>query len=264
MPVQNRVIRTQAERLALAGLDHVTAITADGQACEDFYTHVLGIRAIEPNFDHGDAQSELAFAAPGSPALTFLVLPGARPGRPGTGAAHTALWRIGDSALAKAWERVEAAGAETETVTALSGEPALRFRDPDGLAHELAADPLLDPDAGPLLTGVRAHCSDYVHTADILCGRLDFKVAGPRTLNAGAGERAALYVCDPTPGMPARAGAGSIDHVAWECEAGAQRIWRQRVIGMGVRVDPIREGEHVRSLTFREPGGVTFEIVTRR
>jgi glyoxalase family protein len=260
--VQNSTATAAAvqTRLALSGLHHVTAISADAPQCEDFYTRVLGLRPIAPRLGHELGDHELAFA--GGPAvLTFAIRPGERPGRVGSGAAHTVLWRAGDPTLATIWERLDSAGVSTEAATAVSGQPAVRFRDPEGLAHELAAAPAGATDALSL-AGVRAHCPDYVHTSDILAGRMDFAVVGARTLGVGEGNRAATYVCDPAAGVRARLGAGMVDHVAWECQAGAQRIWRHRVIGMGVRAEPVRERDGLRSMHFTEPSGVGFEVVT--
>ena len=114
----------------------------------------------------------------------------------------------------------------------------------------------------PRLVGARANCADLIATADILSGRLDFALAGERAFRLGRDDGYGLYICDPAPPTRARAGAGAIDHVAWTCAFGEQRIWRQRVIGMGMRVSPVLEAEQLRSIYFREPSGVKFEVVT--
>ena len=54
-------------------------------------------------------------------------------------------------------------------------------------------------------------------------------------------------------------GAGTIHHVAWATEGGLP-AWRQRVIGMGCLATPVIDRAGGRSIYFREPSGVLFEI----
>ena len=77
---------------------------------------------------------------------------------------------------------------------------------------------------------------------------------------ASGGAASSLF--DPPPAERGLVGAGTIHHIAWACDDGLP-AWRQRVIGMGCRATPVIDRGHVRSIYFREPSGVLFEIATR-
>src|SRR3954466_8709957 len=117
--------------MALEGLHHITAITADGPGNVDFYVRVLGLRMVKKtvNFDapdvyhlyYGDERG-----APGS-ILTFFEFPDAAPGRPGDGMIHTITWRSAGGAALDFWaDRLAAAGVEAQR----DPEGILRFADP--------------------------------------------------------------------------------------------------------------------------------------
>lgn len=119
---------------------HITAVTADARACERFYAGLLGLERVEPPTDHDG--EKIAFARVGKdasgPVLTFLVRPAAQPARN----ASTVLWRVGDRRELRAlWEVLAIAGrARIVAARGPLGEEMLRFWDPDGLCHEVAAD----------------------------------------------------------------------------------------------------------------------------
>ncbi|MDX6590033.1 MAG: glyoxalase family protein, partial [Solirubrobacterales bacterium] len=127
-----------------------------------------------------------------------------------------------------------------------------------GLALVSAAIPAQHAIAG--LTGVRAYGRASVPSADILAGRLGFKVTSKDSY-AVEGERSASAFCFDPPPCRGSTGTGTIHHVAWACD-GALPAWRQRVIGMGCRATPVIDRGHCRSIYFREPSGVLFEIAT--
>jgi glyoxalase family protein len=74
-------------------------------------------------------------------------------------------------------------------------------------------------------------------------------------------QRSSTFRFDSPPPERGRTGAGTIHHVAWAGD-GELPAWRQRVIGMGCRVTPVIDRGHCRSIYFREPSGVLFEIAT--
>src|SRR6266498_1455597 len=109
--------------MALEGLHHITAITADAPRNVDFYARVLGLRLVKKtvNFDQPDVY-HLYFGdelgTPGS-ILTFFEFPGAARGRAGDGMIHTVQWRVNDDAA--------------------RDDGLVRFDAPEGLTHELVA-----------------------------------------------------------------------------------------------------------------------------
>ena len=123
--------------MKLNGIHHITAITADAQANVDFYTRVLGLRMVKKSVNQDDPTVYHLFygdehAKPGLD-LTFFEYPGAPLGRAGDGMIHRIVWRVGSPAALDFWAtRLADEGIESER----DGE-RLRFRDPEGLEHEL-------------------------------------------------------------------------------------------------------------------------------
>ncbi len=262
--------------MALEGLHHVTAITADAPRNVDFYARALGLRLVKKtvNFDAPDVY-HLYFGdeqgAPGS-ILTFFEFPGAAPGRHGAGMAYRIEWRVASPAALGFWgERLGAEG-----VQASEEDGALRFADPEGLEHALVvadvADPPLRaraegiPEEHALLGfhGVRAYATQPERTAPLL-EVLGFTAAddGARWEAAGAQRRGHLH-WDAAPGAPGIQGAGSIHHIAWSAADDDElEVLRRAVAGAGAHPTPVIDRQYFHSVYFRTPSGVLFELATR-
>jgi glyoxalase family protein len=267
-------------QMRLDAIGHVTGITGDGQRCLDFYAGVLGLPFVGRSRDFEAPDSHLLSLAPepGRPegVLSFIEAPGLGRGRAGNGMAHTLVWRLPASAAIRYWAgRLAEAGIETEPLSGERSGPGVRFSDPEGLTHELIAGgsghdaPLATPaSAIPPghairgLLGVRAYGRESVPSADILAGRLGFKVTGRDEFEVLGVDRTTAFAFDQPAGSPGTLGVGTIHHVAWAGE-GSLSAWRQRVIGMGCRVTPVIDRGHCRSIYFQEPSGVLFEIAAR-
>jgi glyoxalase family protein len=241
----------------LDGIHHVTCITGDAPQNVDYYTGTLGLRLVKKSVNQDDPTVYHLFYAdeqgtPGSD-ITFFEYPGAAPGRAGDGMVHTVVWRVGSEAALDFWrDRVG----------------SIPFTDPEGLRHDLVVSTV--PDA-PLVAehpeiphelalqgfeGVRAYASDLEHNAAFL-ESLGFVDGETRGESRGGWIR---YEQAPTePGTP---GAGTVHHVAWACPIDEHEAWRQRVIEAGGRSTPIIDRFWFRSIYFREPSGVLFEIAT--
>jgi glyoxalase family protein len=267
-------------QMRLDALDHVTGITADGQRCLDFYAGVLGLEFVGRARDFEAPDSHLLSIAPeaGRPegVLNFIEAPGLARGRAGSGMAHALVWTLPAPAAVRYWAgRLAEAGIETEPLHGERPEPGVRFSDPEGLTHELiaigsvadaepgAASPAVPPEhAIRGLVGVRAYGRESVPSADILAGRLGFKVTGRDAYDVPGTDRTTAFTFDEPPARLGLLGAGTIHHVAWAGE-GSLSAWRQRVIGMGCQATPVIDRGHCRSIYFREPSGVLFEIAAR-
>jgi glyoxalase family protein len=237
--------------MQLLGIDHVTAITASPEDCRDFYSGLLGVD---------------------STGMRFIDSPGAPAGTAGPGMVHSVRWWVpGRRALEQWAARLELAGIATGMTYDAADDPvALRFSDPEGLAHELVPRPVAEHprrfDAKPApgvppalkLAGVRAFVAGSVQSFDLLAGRLGFSAAGEGEWQVGP----ARYACDAPPSNRPFQGAGTVHHVAWRCAPGEERAWRQRVIGMGATVSRLAEEEGTRWFFFREPDGVLFSVAS--
>ena len=126
--------------MALEGIHHVTAITADAQANVDFYARVLGLRLVKKtvNFDAPDIYHLYFGDERGTPGsiLTFFEFPGAAPGRAGEGMVHRVHWRVGREEALAFW----AAAPRRRGVATERAEDGSLHR-PEGLATSSSSSP---------------------------------------------------------------------------------------------------------------------------
>jgi glyoxalase family protein len=266
----------------LEGLHHVTAITAEAQQNVDFYVETLGLRMVKKtiNYDQPDVYHLYFGDEHGTPGsiLTFFEFPGARAGRHGAGMVHTISWRVASDAALDFWAaRLEHAGRPVERRTG-----ALLSSDPEGLGLELlsaegrsltaAAPDIPAEHALQGIHGVRAYTQDPHRSAHLLNalnfeatpGGLSHRVGGDVAQGAPspAAPSSAMYVYDNPPDDPGIQGAGSVHHVAWAAQDAEHHSWRSLVQLAGAHPTEIRDRTYFRSIYFREPSGVLFEIAT--
>ena len=263
--------------MRLEGIHHITAITGDAPRNVDFYTRVLGLRMVKKTVNQDDPTVYHLFYADelGSAGadLTFFEYPGARPGRAGRGMVHRIAWRVAsDDALSFWAERLAGEGVAVDRVGGDRGW-GLRFADPEGLEHELGVyaggdEPLTAehpeiPAEHALqgFDGVRAYALDPEASRPLLEEALGFAPAGDGWEARGE-SRGGLYAYDPPPSPHGIQGAGTVHHVAWACRPADQEAWRQRITRAGARPTPVIDRFYFKSVYFREPSGVLFEIAT--
>ena len=258
--------------MQLAGLHHITMITGDARRNVDFYAGVLGLRLVKKtvNFDAPDAYHLYFGDEQGSPGsiLTWFEFAGAPRGRAGLGMIHTLQLGVASEASLDFWaDRLERAG-----YPASRGDGSLRFEDYDGLAFELvitdqpplrAEHPEIPAEhAIASLEGARAY-SEYSGVPEAVLT----EVLGFTHLEGGAYELAGTdrrfrWAYEPAPDAPGRQGAGTVHHIAWATPDDDQPAWQQRIRAAGAYVTPVRDRDYFRSIYFREPRGVLFEIAT--
>jgi glyoxalase family protein len=259
--------------MRLEGIHHITAITGDAPGNVDFYVRVLGLRLVKKTVNQDDPTIYHLFYADekGSAGadLTFFEYPGATPGRAGAGMVHTIVWRVASDEAIGFWaERLAGEGIEAQRA-----DGRLRFADREGLAHELIVDPTNDE---PLIAdhpeipadlalrgfhAVRAYSSDPQASRNLLEGALGF-VPADGGWEARGERRGGLYAYDEPPEQAGMQSAGTVHHVAWASTMEEHEAWRPRVIEAGGRPTPVIDRFYFRSIYFREPSGVLFEIAT--
>jgi len=257
----------------LEGIHHITAITADAQRNVDFYAGVMGLRLVKKTVNQDNPSVYHLFFADekGSAGsdLTFFEFPGVPPGRAGAGDVHRIVWRVASHAALDFWEeRLGAGGIETERAGG-----GLRFSDPEGLDHELAVvevedEPLIaghpEVPADLALRGFHAVCaySGAPRASSALLEALEFEQVDEGAWEARGSSRGGLYVYEEPPQERSLQGAGSVHHVAWASSIDEHEAWRDRAISVGARPTPVIDRFYFRSIYFREPSGVLFEIAT--
>jgi glyoxalase family protein len=259
--------------MKLEGIHHVTAITADAPGNVDFYARVLGLRLVKKTVNQDDPTVYHLFYADedGSPGadITFFEYPGARQGRAGAGMVHRVVFRVAEEAALAFWaDRLAAEGVETRR----EGD-SLLFEDPEGLGLELRIVQALDrplvavsPDipAEVALQGfdeVRAFTREPDRSRTFLEEILRFEARGEDGWEARGEQRGGNYVYDEAESL-GTPGAGTVHHVAFASLMDDHESWEQRVAEAGAHPTPIIDRFYFRSIYFREPSGVLFEIAT--
>ncbi|TXM63722.1 VOC family protein [Methylobacterium sp. WL120] len=266
------------------GLHHVTAFSGQAARNRDFYTRVLGLRLVKTtvNFDDPGTYHLYYGDETGRPGtlLTFFPIAHAAPGRLGVGETQEIALRVPRAAIGWWIHRFVAMSVDHDAPASVFGEPTLRFRDPDGMRLALVGVDGADPEpawghgAVPAehavrgLHGVTLRLAETGPTAAILADGLGFR----ETAREGASIRfagdaaAGGFVTLEAAGAVARGrqGAGSVHHIAFRAaDDAAQAAMVARLSAdHGLAVTEQRDRQYFRSVYFREPGGVLFEIAT--
>jgi glyoxalase family protein len=255
------------------GVHHVTCITGDAPGNVDFYVRVLGLRLVKKSVNQDDPTVYHLFYADerGSAGsdLTFFEYPHARPGRAGRGMVHRIVFRVGSVDALDFWgERLAREGVDAQR-----DESRLRFDDPEGLGLELAA---VETDDAPLVAGhpeipfelalqgfdgVRAY-AEPEPSRRFLEETLGFDPRGEALWEVRGDSRGSFYAYDAPPAEQPWPGAGTVHHVAWSSPPEEHEAWHERVVASGAHPTPIIERFYFKSIYFREPSGVLFEIAT--
>jgi glyoxalase family protein len=265
------------------GIHHVTAIAGDARRNLDFYTGTLGLRLVKKtvNFDDPGTYHLYFGDETGRPGtiLTFFPWAHVAPGRVGVGQAQETAFRVPQGAIGYWTHRFVEKGVPHEAPEKRFGETVLPFRDPDGMPLALIgtagaeAEPAWSNSGMPAehairgFHGVTLMLDQAEPTGAILTDVLGFKEAGregPRVRYRGdAGVGAAVDIRVAAGFLPGRMGGGSVHHVAFRAaDDAAQAAMTGRLSGHGIRPTEQMDRNYFRSIYFREPGGVLFEIAT--
>ena len=260
--------------MRLEGVHHVTLITGDAPRNVDFYTRVLGLRLVKKTVNQDDPTVYHLFYADengdaGSD-ITFFEYPGAARGQAGPGMVHTIVWRVGSADAFDFWEQRLQAEAQSVERT----DEGLVFEDPEGVRHELQLNDTSDeplvarhpeiPEEHALqgFAGVRAYAVDPERTRSLLEDTLGFQSRGENEWEARGDKRGGFYAYDPAPEGRGIPGAGTVHHVAWATNMEEQEAWQRRVAEAGMRPTPVIDRFYFKSVYFREPNGILFELAT--
>lgn len=258
--------------MRLEGVHHVTAITGDVVKNVDFYTRVLGLRLVGKSVNQDDPSVYHVFFSdehgrPGAD-ITFFEYRGAARGRAGSGMVHRVLWRVtGEPALAFWEQRLAKEGVATQRADA-----SLRFADPEGLAHELVVAHVPDepriadhPEIAREMAlqgfhGVRAYGGRIERSGALLENVLGGRRVAENTWELRGDRRGGTIQFDAPPAERGLPGAGTVHHVAWGTSVAEHPKWVDELASHGVQSTPVVDRHFFKSIYFREPGGVLYEI----
>lgn len=280
----------------LGGLHHVTAVTRNAAGNVAFYTKVLGLRLVKKTVNQDDVSAYHLFYADelghAGTDMTFFDWDGIAAQQPAAGQISTTALRVpGRDALEHWMRRFEEYGVPHGEITERAGRAVLAFTDPEGQRLELVDDTVIQEGAGvepgvswkqsPVpsewgirgLEGITISARSLGPTSRVLTEVLGFRKAGEYSDN---GHKAAVFEVGPGgPGtevriverldlpFSGRVGSGGVHHAAFRTPNAEEHAeWRRRLAGSGLQVTPVIDRYYFRSIYFREPGGVLFEIAT--
>ncbi len=266
------------------GLHHITAIAGPAQANLDFYAGVLGMRLVKRSINQDDPGTYHLFYAdaeghPGTD-LTFFPWEQMAPPRLGHGLAVEVALEVPADSLAWWGARLEKYGARTGAIEQRFGDKVLPLTDPHGLRLALTASGAapkrsFEPwDGSPIpvaqqirgLYGAQLWEREAAPTTDFLTSVLGFHRVGTENGWTRYGFRDAPGILDIRDAPDARRGAwgvGSVHHLAWAvADEEEQLTVRTQVEAAGGRATPVIDRFWFKSVYFKEPGGVLFELAT--
>jgi len=266
-------------RKPIAGIHHVTAMAGDPQANVDFYTGVLGLRLVKKtvNFDDPGTYHLYYGDEVGHPGtiMTFFPWPMARRGVQGAGQATVTAFSVPEGSLGFWTERLDRLGIPFDGPKTRFEEEVLTVLDPDGLRLELiarAGDGRPGWDKGPVqpehavrgFDGVTLTEWNLDITEGVLAGTMGFQRVGEQgdRVRFAAGSSRVDVLASPSAAR-GHISAGTVHHVAFRAADEADQLaWREAIAESDLYVTPVLDRQYFRSIYFREPGGVLFEIAT--
>jgi glyoxalase family protein len=275
--------------MQLTGIHHLTAISARPRDNLAFYTGLLGLRLVKKTVNQDDVSAYHLFYADGqaNPGtdLTFFDFPSPPEQRGSNSIVRTALRVDGEAALAYWKQRLDGAGVRAGGIAMVDGRLSLPFEDGEGQrlmfvddggagsSSPWAQSPV-PPDhqirgLGPIALAVRDLPSIATILTDVMNMTLSRDFASPdggqvHVFSMGEGGPAAeLHVSERRDGPLARQGAGGVHHVAFRTpDEASYEAWAQRLDALRIPNSGAVDRYYFRSLYFREPNGILFEIAT--
>jgi glyoxalase family protein len=269
----------------MSGIHHVTAIAGNALRNFDFYTRSLGLRFVKKtvNFDDPGTYHFYYGDEAGHPGtiLTFFPWEHAAAGRGGVGQTQQTSFRVPARSLGYWTHRFIEKGIAHEALEKRFGEAMLPFTDPDGMSLALVGVPGAENEAGwsngdvPAehairgFHGVTLLLENAAKTSAILTDVFGFNEAARdgslvryRANDAAFGN--VVDIREAGEFLPGRMGRGSVHHVAFRAADDAEQAAMAGKVAKNHHLHHTeqKDRQYFRSVYFREPGGILFEIAT--
>lgn len=277
--------------MELGGIHHVTAVTGNARGNLDFYTQTLGLRLVKKTVNQDVTSTYHLFYADavGTPGtdMTFFDWPTVGPHIAGAGDISATGFMVRDEDALDWWMgHFESSGIMYGDIEERNGRQVLPFTDPEGQRLELIAGGTRDITpwkASPVpaeaaiqgFGAVTLVVESHDPTRKVLTDVLGFKQSGEYTFPDNESRRALVFETgsgglgtevhvEERPDLPStQVGIGGVHHVAFRAPNDQEHeAWRKRVLQAGISITPVIDRYYFKSLYFREPGGVLFEIAT--
>ncbi|GGF81694.1 diguanylate cyclase [Azorhizobium oxalatiphilum] len=267
------------------GIHHITAIAGPAQRNLDFYTRTLGLRLVKKTVNFDDPGTYHFYfgdetGAPGT-ILTFFPRAHAAAGRLGVGETEETVFRVPAASMGYWLHRLVEHGVAHQAPIDRFGERVISFKDPDGMGLAIVGLPGIENEPAwtggevPADAAIRGFHSasllleDTQRTGAILTDVLGFTEVAREgnVVRYRAGDTRIGGIVDLRGAggfLPARMGAGSVHHIAFRAADDAEEMAMVKKLqeNHGMRVTEQKDRNYFRSVYFREPGHVLFEIAT--
>jgi len=267
----------------MSGIHHVTCITGDVQKCVDFYVSVLGLRFVKKSINQDVTDTYHIYfgdylGTPGT-AMTFFGWPHLPHRAAGSGQVTVVSFAVPHSSLGYWSSRLREMHVEATRTTRFDTD-SIVIKDADGIQLELVGKATDDqwvpwPD-GPVgmenairgFHSVTACVAEAEATVRLLTDTMGFRQAGregsvTRFETGAGGAGAAVDVLESPESPIGEEAVGTVHHVAWRAtDDDHQLAWRDVLVKAGRNVTPVIDRYYFKSIYYREPGGVLFEIAT--
>ncbi len=277
--------------MQLTGIHHVTAVTGNTAKNIEFYTNVLGLRLVKQTVNQDDVSAYHLFYADklGNPGtdVTFFDWPHIGRNVPGTGTISTIALRVPGAKALDWWaQHLAENGVQIQSRGERAGRASILFTSPEGMQLALFDDRNATTDSTPWYKSpIPAHVAIRgLDTATIVVRQLEslalvltqvlgFKQTREYSLNdtdrlvvfetGQGGPGTEVHVEVRPNGKAGNLGIGGVHHVAFRTPNPEEhRLWRERLAQVGLGVTPVIDRFYFKSIYFRVPGGVLFEIAT--
>ncbi|MCC5943030.1 MAG: ring-cleaving dioxygenase [Balneolaceae bacterium] len=267
----------------IEGLHHITAVSGPAKENYDFYTGKLGLRFTKKTINFDDPFTHHLYygnyeATPGS-AITFFPWQGVEQGLPNTGEATVVSYAVPTGSLDFWKEHLVAEGIEIINEEGRFGDKSILFKDVEGMKNEIVESEgvedirpqsngkIAPKDAIRGFYGTTLSLADISRTAELL-QEFGWQKHGKennitRYTSKPENNLGTAIDLKIETGLQGWFGRGSVHHIAFRVpDDNAQQKWRQKLLKMGFMPTPVQDRQYFRSIYFREPGGVLFEIAT--
>jgi len=266
----------------ITGIHHITALASNPQKNVDFYTGVLGLRLVKKtiNFDAPDVYHFYFGDEVGTPGtiLTFFPFEGAKRGQKGVGETTFTAFSIPKASISFWQERLKRFGFTVSSPVTRFGDEVLQFEDHDGMGIELVATNS-DSRKGwtygpiPLENSIRGFHSATLNlrlkdlSASLLTEAMDYSFIGEENNRYRLGTKGEpgdiIDIVINQPGTRSIQSAGTVHHIAFRTANEASQLKVQQVLmDIGQQVTEVKDRNYFKSIYFREPGGILFEVAT--
>jgi glyoxalase family protein len=264
------------------GLHHITVLAGEPKRNAEFYVQALGMRMVKKSVNQDDPGTYHLFygneaATPGS-SLTFFPWPRAHKGITGTGESVNVAFKVPQGSQDFWLQRLQELGITHSEFFEQFGKQAIRFTDPDGLELDLIFDGTPRQKVSSYKSTVphersiqgfestRLKLNEADGTVDILTNVLGFnevKSDGKFTLLQTDANIGGSVIIETGNEEPGRGGRGIVHHVAFRAKDESElNELREKVLQKGLQPTGIIDRHWFKSVYYKEPGGVLFEMAT--